>query len=405
MLGGYYQASEPAKQWSVIVSGDTLGYLSPCGCTDPMSGGIRRRASVAKAVQGARLLFLDNGSLTKEIGRQSEMKAETMAEALKSAGVDAINLTSLDAQLGKGSILSVSRLSGEKLVATQVPEGNELNLKRWTVEGPFLIGGFTTKPESLTANLGVSARDLDAAAGEFALQALSMGKTPVVLLEGGQDDARVLARAFPSLRLIVYQTTGDPPLEPLREGDALLVTPGDRGRSILRMSFGTSFTGYQSQSLGPEHPDDPGVSAVYATYLKRVSGSDLLERVPRAKDDAFAGNKSCVSCHAVAGDVWKKSAHSHALETLEKEGHARDPDCVSCHVVGLTSDTGFRSRQITPELTDVGCESCHGPGQAHSLKPTLERMAKVAAKSCMPCHTPENSPRFDYAAYWAKIKH
>ncbi|MEZ0326097.1 MAG: multiheme c-type cytochrome [Fimbriimonas sp.] len=403
--GGLIQAADSHKPWPVVISGDTLGYLSPCGCTDPMSGGIRRRATVVREL-GKDVLFVDSGSLTKDVGRQSEMKAETMAEALKSAGVDAINLTSLDAQLGRGSVLSIARLSGGKLIASQLPEGNELGLPRWLGEGPFLVGGVTTKPHALAASLGLQPKALEEAVAEFALEAISRTKTPVLLLEGGLEEARVLAKDYPSLRLIVYRTIGDPPAEPLREGDTLLVTPGDRGKSVLKLSFSDgAFQAYQPLSLGPEHADDRHVASIYSGYLKRVTSSSLLEQVPRTKGAPFAGTAACISCHGSAGKIWKKSAHAHALATLEKEGHSRDPDCVSCHVVGLSLTTGFRSRNATPQLADVGCESCHGTGGLHSKKPYLHKMAHVGDKACASCHTAENSPRFDFAAYWAKIRH
>jgi hypothetical protein len=302
-------------------------------------------------------------------------------------------------------VLSISRLSGNRLISIQADPESELKLPRWIAEGPFLISGGTTRPQAVTASLGVKTQPLEEAVPEFVVEALSQSKTPVLLLEGSLEDAQKLAKEFPLLGMVVYRSVGDPPASEVREGSTILISPGDRGRSLVRMSYGNEFAGYRSESLGPEHKDDAHVSRVYATYLKRVNASDLLERVPRSKGDPFAGNKKCVSCHGKAGDVWKKSGHSHALATLEKEGHARDPDCVSCHVVGLTVDTGFRSRKETPHLTDVGCESCHGAGAAHSSKPYLEKMAKVGPASCVPCHTPENSPRFDFTSYWAKIKH
>ncbi|HSI73617.1 MAG TPA: multiheme c-type cytochrome, partial [Fimbriimonas sp.] len=98
------------------------------------------------------------------------------------------------------------------------------------------------------------------------------------------------------------------------------------------------------------------------------------------------------------------SAHAHALLTLEKEGHPRDPDCVSCHVVGLQFSTGFKSRQKTPQLANIGCESCHGAGAKHAAKPSL-KLRKLTEQACLPCHTTENSPHFDFKTYWKKIRH
>lgn len=159
---------------------------------------------------------------------------------------------------------------------------------------------------------------------------------------------------------------------------------------------------HQSHS---EWDDNKDVSLIYSRYLKRVTSEKLLEQMPRSEGEKFAGSKTCGSCHADAYKIWANSLHSSALKTLENDGHARDPDCVSCHVVGLDKDTGFMDRSSTPELTDVGCESCHGAGSAHSMKPESIDMIKIGANSCMSCHVKNHSPKFDYERYWQKIKH
>jgi len=93
------------------------------------------------------------------------------------------------------------------------------------------------------------------------------------------------------------------------------------------------------------------------------------------------------------------------LATLEAEMQDRDPECISCHVVGVDKIEGFRDRKSTSDLADVGCESCHGPGQAHSLAPMQNAMPKIDEKSCNSCHVPAHSPGFDYSTYWPPIAH
>jgi hypothetical protein len=74
-------------------------------------------------------------------------------------------------------------------------------------------------------------------------------------------------------------------------------------------------------------------------------------------------------------------------------------------VVGLNTEGGFRSPAETPHLKDVGCESCHGGGAAHAQAPTAQKMPRASAAACSQCHVPEHSPNFDYARFWAKIRH
>jgi hypothetical protein len=57
-------------------------------------------------------------------------------------------------------------------------------------------------------------------------------------------------------------------------------------------------------------------------------------------------------------------------------------------------------------MADVGCESCHGPSQAHvrdSKQPT--GYAGVAKDHCTGCHDEENSPKFKYDEFWKQIEH
>jgi hypothetical protein len=112
-----------------------------------------------------------------------------------------------------------------------------------------------------------------------------------------------------------------------------------------------------------------------------------------------------MSCHAEAYKAWHNSAHANALADLEREGHARDPDCLSCHVTGLASTVGFTTRALTPKLANVTCESCHGPAKSHTLSPKLFHLPTVGRESCVGCHSVDNSPNFDFDRFWPKVQH
>jgi hypothetical protein len=149
----------------------------------------------------------------------------------------------------------------------------------------------------------------------------------------------------------------------------------------------------------------PHSSQIYSRYLNEVSTEGLLKDFPRVASQAFAGSAKCISCHESEGKIWKESRHADALASLEKDGHGDDPECVSCHVVGLDKSEGFRDRKTTPDLANVGCESCHGAGAAHASGPAKLPMAKVGETSCAPCHVPDHSPGFSFSEYWKKIAH
>ncbi len=390
----------------LIIAGATDGYLSPCGCVKPMSGGLRRRVTAIKQLSVPNMTtVIETGGFVKDSGRQDQMKAEAIAETMKLVKVAAINYGLEEARLGAGMAASLDRLSGEALVATGLG-GGAIPVKKFKVSGPFLIGGIDPRIEQIGAALGSKLEPIDESVRALTDEAKESKLVPVLMTRGDLESAEAIAKKHPSLRLIVCSVKSSPYDAPRRVGDTLIVTPGEHAKYVVRIEWdGQAFTAYRFFDLGPEYADDKQAQEVYTAYLARVTSEDLLSMVPRSETDVFAGSAACAPCHAAEQRVWKASAHSKALATLEKEGHDRDPDCTGCHVVGLRSVNGFRSRAITPNLTDVGCESCHGPSKLHAMNPTKHKLAKVGKESCMPCHNTEHSPTFDFDAYWAKIKH
>jgi hypothetical protein len=125
----------------------------------------------------------------------------------------------------------------------------------------------------------------------------------------------------------------------------------------------------------------------------------------------YIGSKSCADCHEEDSETCAKHAHSHAWKTLidaeKREGWpvTHYPECVSCHVVGYGQKSGFISPKKTPELLNVTCENCHGPGNKHVETDGDWPMQAVEVKTCTACHNFEHSPKFDYGKYWKMMEH
>jgi len=75
-------------------------------------------------------------------------------------------------------------------------------------------------------------------------------------------------------------------------------------------------------------------------------------------------------------------------------------------VTGLNAPGGggFLNPRATPQMTNVQCEACHGPADAHVKDPTV-LLGKVADDRCVACHTAEQDPHFDRDRRWATIAH
>jgi hypothetical protein len=118
----------------------------------------------------------------------------------------------------------------------------------------------------------------------------------------------------------------------------------------------------------------------------------------------LVGSARCRQCHADVYSQWSATAHADAFDSLDGEKEQADPRCLRCHTTGAGQPGGFRGYLATPGMAQVGCESCHGPGRAHS-ETAGRGYGKVGLETCTTCHDAENSPDFDYYSYREKVTH
>lgn len=110
---------------------------------------------------------------------------------------------------------------------------------------------------------------------------------------------------------------------------------------------------------------------------------------------------ACIDCHEEIVSGWQTTPHAHAFETLKKQGEEKQTiaECVRCHVVAFEKDGGYIDMALTPELKDVQCEVCHGPGRRHveaDGEPD-EILVQPDESLCRSCHTEGQDKNFNYA--------
>ncbi|HLG16001.1 MAG TPA: multiheme c-type cytochrome [Blastocatellia bacterium] len=168
-------------------------------------------------------------------------------------------------------------------------------------------------------------------------------------------------------------------------------------------------------ALDSDIPDDPAAVEVVTTAHNDFTNeqnkrsqetSSLIQSTSLlgAAESPFAGVETCAVCHQSEFEIWERTGHAHAMATLERKKQQFDTECVRCHVVGFGKG-GFQSLTSTPQLANVQCESCHGPGRAHSESPAKGYGLMVTPIGCVACHTPVNSPDFNFVTYWPKVRH
>jgi len=124
------------------------------------------------------------------------------------------------------------------------------------------------------------------------------------------------------------------------------------------------------------------------------------------------GSAACKECHEVEHAWWSSSPHARGMDSLRTEG-SDNPACVRCHATATTSGPapdrmdGYR----TPE--GVGCESCHGPGEAHVASKSasdIEGLGDdcpvcVIEAVCAGCHTARWSPDWNLDERLERVAH
>jgi hypothetical protein len=369
----------------------------------------------------------DNGDLTEARGRQDELKAEALLEFFREFHYAALNLGEQDYALSLPQLLALQDLAEVPLLSANVCYATDgLPLFREYVVAHPRVGGEPVAVAILGVLSETFAEEVSTFVPELEVQPVAdtldrlapevqeAAKVFVLLYHGPRAEALALAKTQPWLHVILAAHGAEDPVEPVRVGQTWVLEAGQKAKHVGRVSLRRDAQGHLGVQpeplvpLGPEFSDAPAGRALLNRYLQRVRDENLLAQGPRRPTrtgDTFAGSQACAPCHEEAQGFWRQTSHAQAYETLRQGGHERDPECVVCHVVGLSYEGGFADPQQTPALTDVGCESCHGPLARHAAGQDDTPPPKAGESSCQPCHVPDHSPRFEFGPYWEKVRH
>jgi hypothetical protein len=454
----------PKPRLALVITGRQDGYLEPCGCAglDRMKGGISRRYSLLKMLreqgwppeknQGWPVLAVDVGGLSKGFGQQAVQKFHISVDAYRQMGYDAIGLGVSDLQFSSGDLISVTASQGKQaspFVCANVGLGAFdpalLQPYRVVKVGGVRVGitavlGQTYQKDVRNAELVMASAETKLAEVFPKLQ--QEADYFLLLAYATIEETTAIVEKFPKFNMVVTAGGGpEPPNVPteIKGTNALMVQVGEKGMNAIVIGLyddpdPKKQVRYQRVPLDSRFANAVSIKQLIGMYQETLQAMGFeglgLRAVPHPKADVlgkFVGSAKCATCHEASYKVWKRSAHSHALATLEKADPPRqfDPECLSCHVVGWHGqgfypyESGYLSQKSTPHLTDVGCESCHGPGEKHvaaeaggdvELQKKLQKamsvtQAEAENHTCRACHDLDNSPDFDFKAYWPLVEH
>ena len=126
----------------------------------------------------------------------------------------------------------------------------------------------------------------------------------------------------------------------------------------------------------------------------------IIKNSTERNNASYAGSSSCLSkCHPKKVEYSKSGQNRHkdsyihvinspAYKKLRKEG--KEKRCWECHVTGYGRPGGFKDEKTTPELAELGCEACHGPGSKHIIVDVKDVKKKkktiIRNPDCSGCH-------------------
>jgi len=439
-LAGCHHTADTPEKLTLFLTGDTRGYLEPCGCRRDQAGGLSGRATLVAAKPREHRLLFDVGNLTAGGRPYDLLKLNFLLDGMTTIGYDAINLGRTEAELDLDSLKKVLARPLPFVSANIYAKREDKPVTepyRIITHGIWKIGVTgVTYTSARSAGPGIEVKPPVEALAGVVSQLKGHCDYLVVLAFVDQDTLHKIADQYPEVDCIlggdVPQSSGAVQ-EINRAANFNVMDKGkvlgeldleiDPKRSSGRFKvIGASSTKVMPEKLAP----DPAMVKLIASYKQtlrdkryELASAEDMERIPGVDStaDEYVGSQACARCHEREHQITVTTAHSSAFQTLVKKGSEFDPDCLHCHTVGYGLYSGFVDQQRTPLLANVQCESCHGRGKLHILAMDARKtgggnaanavstLRAATPATCVRCHDKENSENFRYSVFWPKIKH
>ncbi len=434
----------------VFYSMGVHGNLEVCGCPIHPLGGVARRMGYINAFRkhspDTTVLQVDAGYIfnddkndgSTELRADARLMNDWLVRANELMGLDLVNLGYRDL-LYAGSLLKPdAKLKPER--STLISSNIKATDATHTSPAPYVIKVVTGKrlPQPVRiAFIGVSDVVPDeykndvAASGFVISDPLAAAKAALAEVRDKADvtvvvgylklqTANKLAMQNADLDLIIAAEERGIVFDPKQVNNALIVYAAKETKHLGELRFYLDKEGVVDRftaryvELDEVIPDDPQLAAITKEARAAIDALQVQLAEEEAKVLAAKGgltaspwvtSDACAKCHQSEYDKWQQSPHAHAFAALETKQRTFDAACVGCHSLGF-QDRGFVNIKATPQLANVHCESCHGPGAEHVAAPTAGNY-KTPPKneSCLSCHDRDNSPDFDFDKYWPVVAH
>ncbi len=408
--------------YTLVYTGNLNGELEPCGCTlEGDLGGIKRHASMIDQLRknNPELLFVSTGGLLIAEMPSDRIRSDYILRGMKLLDYDVIGVQARDLAFG-AEFLTRHKLPF--ILSNQTYPSSfaySKTLQRRSQSFSFFQHSVLPAPSSMEATDVDKTATLKQLSAKLAQKKQSASITIVTTTLRLSEAKKILP--LNNIDLLIIPSRQDTFIEPVQMGNTLLLQPGARGMHFGQLQFEVEKNGPGRRIIHWQHKviplpqtvaDSPRTEAWYASYNAELKTDYEKQVALRAQleqgKSPYASAETCRSCHQPEYQNWKATQHAQAYEDLEAVGKVFDPNCIGCHSVGFDQPGGFLNAELTPHLTSVQCESCHGPAQAHvdhaGKTPTGNQKWNIK-KMCEQCHVGSHSPSFDTDSYWPKIVH
>lgn len=431
---------EPFAHWPkdqkpevvLVLSGQTFGYLSPCGCSRPQRGGLERRANFMDGLRakGWPVVGLDLGDVSppKKVPEQDRLKYKAQMESLRSMGYAAVGLGEYDFNLDLFELLASFTLQNQAnprpviLAANLAGNGNGTKIdrekffaagkgQRPMVEDVEVISkdpnGAACLPFSVTGVIGKSVYEKIAKVdpnftfndnGDVLKACLAKAQAHelkpainVLLYAGSLEEAKKVAEAFPQYQLIVCQCEEtEPPQFPtqVNNGKTFIAQVGHKGQNVVAVGVFKTSEGfelkYQLVPLGEQfitekskEADHP-VLKILESYTEEVKNRNLLAKYTekRPPHPAMVNNPNANLTYVGVDKC--KTCHPNEAKIWGESKHSHAYEALEKLAVNP------RNRQF-----DGDCVDCHTIGFRYQGGFTDEKATPhLKHNGCENCHGP-----------------
>ncbi len=431
LLGGAALLARTGDGGRVVlfVSGDTRGYLEPCGCRRDQAGGLPARMTLIKQDQTPNRLLVDVGNLTSG-GRSYELlKVHYLLAGMERMRYDAANLGEREAGLDRDTLAKLISESRLPLVSCNIlnqDTGRPIAPATIITTAAGLRIGITGVAEANEDQIGPGLRVRPAAEAlaETLPDLKQRADFIIVLAYARQDTLRALADRFHEIDCLLGGNVAQSSESAERLNRAVAFNVTGKGKALGRLAFARKgstleLAGSQALKVKDTIPPAPEMASIIAEFREslrqrsiELASEEGLDPIGRSQTtaDLYVGQQECAGCHQNAHAINFSAAHTRAYERLTAKRAEFDPECLHCHTVGFGAKDGFTTLQRTPIMAGVQCENCHGRGGDHvkakrAKLNTQSTFRPVTPNTCVKCHDKENSENFDYKTYWPKIAH